>query len=172
MYNLIAIDSPAAPEGMDGQNWCRYIIARDGSTIVAYHRGTLQQVTQHARDYVDELNSLAKGHVKSHHYALDASDLRATGDRSRSRNAWRKAVYKVVSVDRTTVPEEIDGQNYCRYIIAWDASTIVGYRRGTAQQVTQHARHYVDELNARAEGRVNPYRLRRPQQRPQTTAKK
>ena len=157
MYNLIAIDCPAAPEGMDGRNWCRYIIARDGSTIVAYRPGTVLQVTQHARDYVDELNAGAKGHVKPHRCALDAGGLRASGDRSRLRNAWRKAVYNLVSVDPTTVPEGIDTQNYCRYIIAWDASTIIGYRRGTAQQVTEHAKHYVDELNARANRHVQSY---------------
>ncbi len=172
MYNLIAIDCPAAPEGMDDRNWCRYIIARDGSTIVAYRRGTVQQVTQHARHYVDDLNARADGSVKPHLRAPDAGGLRSTGNRQPSRNAWRKAVYNLISVDRTDPPEGIDGQSCCRYIIAWDASIIVGYRRGTAQQVMQHARHYIDQLNARANSGFKSYSAGSAQQKLKPAAKK
>ena len=75
MYNLIAIDSTAAPDGMDGQNWCRYIIGRDDSMIVGHCRGTVQQVMQHARHHVDELNARANGHVKP--YRSRSTQLRS-----------------------------------------------------------------------------------------------
>jgi len=56
-------------------------------------------------------------------------------------------MYHLVSVDRTAAPEGINGRDWCRYIIARHCSTIVGYRRGTAQQVTQYTRHHAEELS-------------------------
>ena len=81
-------------------------------------------------------------------------------------------MYNLIAIDSTAAPEGIDARHWCRYIIARDASTIVGYRRGTTQQVTQHARYYVDELNARANGRLKPYRSRSTQLRSKATARK
>ncbi len=172
MYSLIAIDTTVAPDGTDSRDWCRYIIARDGSMIVGQCRGTVQQVTQHARSYVDELNARAKGHARPYRYAPDTGSLREGRNPLRSKDRRLKATYNLISVDPTAAPEGIDARHWCRYIIARDASTVVGYRRGTAQQVTQHARYCVEELNARANGRVQSYRSRSPQLRPQASTKK
>ena len=66
MHNLVCVERTAAPEGMNGGKWCRYVIVRDGSTpdastIVGYRRGTVQQVTAHAKHCVDQLNARATG---------------------------------------------------------------------------------------------------------------
>ncbi len=172
VYSLIAIDSTVAPDGSADLDWCRYIIARDGSMIVGQCRGTVRQVTQHAKSYVDELNARAKGHVKPYRYAPDAGSLRAGRNTLRSKDRRPKATYSLVAVDREAAPEGIDARHWCRYIIARDASTIVGYRRGTAQQVSQHVQYYVEELNARANGQVKSYRSRSPQLRSHASTKK
>ena len=172
MYNLVAIDSTAAPDGTDSRDWFRYIIGRNGSMIVGGCRGTVQEVTQHARYYVDELNARAKGHIKRYRYAPDARNLRTADEPSHARHPRTKATYNLVAVDCTAAPEGIHARHWCRYIIARDASTIVAYRRGTAQQVTQHARYCVDELNARANGQAKSYRSRTTDLRSQVTAKK
>ena len=157
MYTLIAVDRTAAPDGLDARDWCRYIIARQGFTIVAYHRGTVQQVTHHAKDYIDELNARAMGQIKPYRFPPDPNERPASGNPAHSGGTGQKATYNLVSVDPTPVPQGMDGRNWCRYIIARDPNTIVGHRLGTPEQVSEYARHHVDTLNARASGRLKPY---------------
>lgn len=172
MYTLISVDRTAAPEGIDASHCCRYIIARHGSTIVVYRRGTVAQVTRHAADYVDELNARAMGQNNPYCYPPDATGRPARVDPARSRSTWTKANYTLVSVDPTTVPETIDGRNWSRYIIARDPNTIVGYRLGTPEQVTEYAKHHVETLNARASGRIKAYGSCRAQQNTSPTEMK
>jgi hypothetical protein len=55
-YSLVSVEKTSPPTGMDGDNWYRYVVARDNSTIVGNMRGTLKQVTREAREFVDNLN--------------------------------------------------------------------------------------------------------------------
>ncbi len=62
--------------------------------------------------------------------------------------------YRVISVEKTEPPEGAEGKDWYRYIIERAGSTIAGHRRGTAQQVTRHAKAFADDLNARTSGRA------------------
>lgn len=44
------------PHGCEGKSWYRYVIESGRSTIVGCRSGTLQQVTEHAKEYAAELN--------------------------------------------------------------------------------------------------------------------
>jgi len=59
-YTLSSVNKTTAPAGTDGHDWCRYVVERDNSTIVGCMRGTLQQVTAYAEEFVQNLN------VRSH----------------------------------------------------------------------------------------------------------
>jgi hypothetical protein len=58
--------------------------------------------------------------------------------------------YKVVSVEKTEPPEGVDGGNWYKYIVGRGDSSLVGSRRGTLKQVTEHAQTLVNDLNARS----------------------
>ena len=60
-YRVISVEKTDPPAGGDGKDWYRYIIERKGSTIAGHRRGTLQQVTSHARSFADDLNARAGG---------------------------------------------------------------------------------------------------------------
>jgi len=59
-YSLSSINKTSAPEGTEGNDWYRYVVERDNSTIVGCMRGSLQQVTAYAKEFVEKLN------VRSH----------------------------------------------------------------------------------------------------------
>jgi hypothetical protein len=58
--------------------------------------------------------------------------------------------YKVVSVEKTEPPEGVDGGSWYKYIVGRGDSSLVGSRRGTLKQVTEHAQTLVNDLNARS----------------------
>lgn len=55
-HRVISIEKTDTPEGMSGNNWFRYVIAKGTSRIEGLRTGTLKGVTQHAEAYADELN--------------------------------------------------------------------------------------------------------------------
>ena len=57
--------------------------------------------------------------------------------------------YHVVSVEKTTAPEGLPGDNWHRYIIGQGSSRIEGIKPGTLKAVTQHAETVVEDLNSR-----------------------
>ncbi|MGD8576147.1 MAG: hypothetical protein PVG13_03560 [Thiohalophilus sp.] len=60
-YSLVSIDKSPAPQGQSGDNWYRYVISNEISTIVGYRCGTLGEARAVARECVMHLNStLAK----------------------------------------------------------------------------------------------------------------
>lgn len=70
---------------------------------------------------------------------------------SRSSKLLKDIDYKVVSVEKTDPPEGADGGNWYRYVVGrGDSSSLVGSRRGTLKQVTEHAETLADDLNARS----------------------
>ena len=58
-FKVVSIEKTEAPDGGDGDNWYKYIVARDNSEIVGNMRGSLQQVTKYANEFVDNLNTRA-----------------------------------------------------------------------------------------------------------------
>ncbi|MBI1424172.1 MAG: hypothetical protein GC149_11940 [Gammaproteobacteria bacterium] len=69
---------------------------------------------------------------------------------ARSDNAmWNEVEYSVVSVEKIETPDGMEGSNWYRYVIGRGTSTMVGNRRGTLKQVTEHARSLANDLNAR-----------------------
>ena len=57
--------------------------------------------------------------------------------------------YHVVSVEKTTAPEGLPGDNWHRYVIGQGSSRIEGVKPGTLKAVTQHAETVVEDLNSR-----------------------
>lgn len=55
-YNVISVEKTEPPEGVEGTNWYRYVIGRGTSTMVGRRRGTLKQVTDHAKTLAKDLN--------------------------------------------------------------------------------------------------------------------
>ena len=58
-FSVVSVEKTAAPDGADGDNWYKYIVARDNSEIVGNMRGSLQQVTKYAKEFVENLNTRA-----------------------------------------------------------------------------------------------------------------
>jgi len=64
--------------------------------------------------------------------------------------------YHLTSVEKTAVPAGGGNGSWCRYVLDNGRSVITGTRRGSVAQVTDHARRYAEELNARSDGRAAP----------------
>ena len=57
-YSLISVEKTSAPEGMNGDNWHRYVVGQRGSArIEGKKAGTLKSVTEHVEAFVEDLNS-------------------------------------------------------------------------------------------------------------------
>jgi len=55
-FELISVDETPAPDGTDGEKWCRYIIKQGNNEIVGYSAGSARTVTREAKVKVTELN--------------------------------------------------------------------------------------------------------------------
>lgn len=84
--------------------------------------------------------------------AIKSSAAQASSP-ERNRRPPASGVFHLASVDKTAVPDGCDGDDWYRYVIENGRSTITGCRRGSLKQVTEHAKAYVEELNARVGGR-------------------
>lgn len=60
--------------------------------------------------------------------------------------------YRVASVDKAEAPGDADGDWY-RYVLVGGRSPITGLRRGTRDEVTEHANRCADDLNQRNNGK-------------------
>jgi hypothetical protein len=78
MYQLISIEHTSTPDGMEGRDWCRYVIAQDSTEIVGYRQGTVQQVTEHAKEYLEKLNSRTTGYVNTYRSSAHAKKKAAS----------------------------------------------------------------------------------------------
>lgn len=65
VYKVETVEKIAAPEGMPGSNWHRYVIRRQNSEITGMKPGTLKSVTQHAESVAEDLNLRAGGLASS-----------------------------------------------------------------------------------------------------------
>lgn len=57
--------------------------------------------------------------------------------------------YWVDSVEKTTVPQGGEGDNWCRYVLDNGYTTLMGWRRGSLCEITQYAVRYAEALNTR-----------------------
>jgi len=64
-YMVKAVEKNATPAGCDGNDWHRYVLERNGSTLVGQRRGTLNQVTRYAEELADDVNSRSGGNGPS-----------------------------------------------------------------------------------------------------------
>lgn len=80
--------------------------------------------------------------------------------------------YKVVSVEKTEPPEGVDGGNWYKYIVGRGDSSLVGSRRGTLKQVSEHADTLVEDLNARSGRKGKSVWAPKQQTRPQPKTEK
>jgi hypothetical protein len=83
--------------------------------------------------------------------AMDHSDVpglkKADGKRYRFPDPFR-----VTSVERVHTPEGAQGLDWCRYVLQSGASTIVGQRRGSLEDVKAYATQSAEQMNARRLG--------------------
>jgi len=57
--------------------------------------------------------------------------------------------YRVASVEKTDGPKGAEGDNWCRYVIDNGYATLMGWRRGSLGEISEHAAQYAAELNTR-----------------------
>lgn len=60
-----------------------------------------------------------------------------------------KLKYRVVTVEKTTPPKGLPGNNWHRYVIGHGSSKIEGNKPGSLKSVTEHAESVADDLNSR-----------------------
>jgi hypothetical protein len=51
------VEHICAPEGGDGQDWCRYVLRSERSTIVGHMRGSLEDVKAYAIQSAERMNA-------------------------------------------------------------------------------------------------------------------
>jgi hypothetical protein len=57
--------------------------------------------------------------------------------------------FRVTLVEKSAVPQGAEGEDWYRYVLENKHSAITGWRRGSRREITQHAIHCTEELNAR-----------------------
>lgn len=64
-YHVVSVVKTEPPAGIEGGTWYRYEIALESNSIVGNRRGTLQQVTEYARDCAENMSArVARGNRK------------------------------------------------------------------------------------------------------------
>ena len=58
-FNITKIEKTDPPEGMQKGDWYRYVIGKGSSEIQGKRPGTLQSVTEYAKEYASNLNQRA-----------------------------------------------------------------------------------------------------------------
>lgn len=56
-YKVIEVEKTSAPQGLEGDNWFRYVIKKGNSVMDCKKSGTLKSVTLHAKDLAELINS-------------------------------------------------------------------------------------------------------------------
>lgn len=68
-----------------------------------------------------------------------------------------KPRYCVMSIEETTAPEGMSGDNWYEYVIGEGTSKIQGLKIGSLAEVTQHANKVTDDLNDRSKSKKTGY---------------
>lgn len=66
-----------------------------------------------------------------------------------SATVTKPLIYAVHSVEKTEAPGGAHGQDWHRYVLKNNSSTITGVRRGSPQLVREYATQYAEQLNTR-----------------------
>lgn len=64
-------------------------------------------------------------------------------------HAINKLKYHVITVEKTTAPEGMPGDNWHLYVVGQGRSKIEGKKPGTMKTVTEHAEAFAEDLNSR-----------------------
>lgn len=55
-YRVALVEKSVVPQGAEGDNWCRYVLESRQGSVTCWRRGSLQEITQYATHYAEELN--------------------------------------------------------------------------------------------------------------------
>ena len=64
-------------------------------------------------------------------------------------HAINRLNYRVLSVEKTTAPEGMTGDNWHLYVVGQGTARIEGKKPGTLKSVTEHAEAFAEDLNSR-----------------------
>ena len=73
----------------------------------------------------------------------------------------RTRLFRVALVEKSAVPQGADGEDWYRYVLESGYAAITGWRRGSLQEITQHAVRCTEELNARSTDGLSRWASRR-----------
>jgi hypothetical protein len=69
--------------------------------------------------------------------------------------------FRVAVVEKSAVPQGAEGEDWYRYVLESGYAAVTGWRRGSLQEITQHAIRCTEELNARSPNGFSPWAYRR-----------
>ena len=55
-YKVASVEKTSMPDGGEGSDWHRYVLASGNARITGLHRGTLEEVTEYAAGCAEEFN--------------------------------------------------------------------------------------------------------------------
>jgi hypothetical protein len=58
--------------------------------------------------------------------------------------------FRVVLIEKSAMPQGAEDEGWYRYVLESGYASITGWRRGSLQEITQHAKHCAEEQNARS----------------------
>lgn len=64
-----------------------------------------------------------------------------------------KTHFNVMSIEKTSAPEGMVGDDWYKYVIGKGSSEIQGLKMGTLNEVTEHANNVANDLNDRSKGK-------------------
>lgn len=64
-------------------------------------------------------------------------------------HAINRLKYRVISVEKTTAPDGMIGDNWHLYVVGQGSARIEGKKPGTIKTVTAHAEAFAEDLNSR-----------------------
>ena len=71
--------------------------------------------------------------------------------------AWDRLDYTVISVTKTTPPNNLEDEPWYQYIVGQSSTCLTCKRQGTLKQVTEHAENFAVDLNSRRGIKVGDY---------------
>lgn len=69
--------------------------------------------------------------------------------------------FRVALIEKFPVPQGTEDEGWYRYVLESGYAAITGWRRGSLQEITHHARRCTEELNARGTTGVSRWAHRR-----------
>jgi hypothetical protein len=60
-YRVTLVERSAVPQGAKGDDWYCYVLENGYASIMGWRRGSLQEITQHAINCTERLNTCSRG---------------------------------------------------------------------------------------------------------------